>query len=212
MLLDLVVKSVSYFQEDCAQLCAKHYPTVHNRGMNEHHLALAFARRMQHTLQAFDFDSMIAPLDALIQPAQAHHYRISSSLGTVWVLSHHLVSASRHCREKLLADIACWKKEYAYAIQPTDLLFLVSDHWLNRSQGSRSLLDWWMNELPSDQNLYMQQGITLSSSEQKFTQQLEQHFAISPCYLKYGHPLFRSNGQHVVRKYLQLYAVLQWSN
>ena len=210
MLLDLVIESVNYFQDDCRKLCQKHYPTVHNKGMNEHHLGLAFARRMQHTFSHFGHQSAIQPIEISAQQELPHHYRISSDIGTVWVLSHHMVSAGKACRENLLESIAKWQSEYAYALQPNDLLFLVTDHWFNRSKTSRELIHWWKGEMPQPLNDYIEQGIHLYTCQSTLLESLEQRFGISPCYIKSVHPLRRSKNQQEVRKYVQLYAVLQW--
>ncbi|KGK19319.1 hypothetical protein [Vibrio navarrensis] len=210
MLLDLVIKSVNNFQDDCLKLCEKHYPAVHNHGMNEHHLALAFARRMQNTFRLFNHESVIEALETVEQPDLPHQYRISSDIGTVWVLSHHMISAGKTCRDNLLASITEWQSEYGYAIQPNDLLFLVGDHWISRSKTSRELLYWWMGALPDQVTEYSEQGISLYTCESQFTQSLEGRFNISPCYLKFGHPLRRAKNQQMIRKYIQFYAVLQW--
>ncbi len=210
MLLDLVIKSVHDFQDDCLKLCESHYPTVHNRGMSEHHMSLAFARRMQHTFEQFGQECVVKPLETTHYNEPPLQYRITSAMGTVWVISNHMVSASPHYRDKLFTAILQWQSEYGYAIQPNDLLFLVSDHWISRSKASRELLYWWMGELPDHINEYTQQGISLYTCESQLVASLEQHFAISPCFLHFGHPLRRSDHQQLVRKYLQLYAVLQW--
>ena len=210
MLLDLVIQSINLFQEDCLKLCEHHYPTVHNQGISEHHIGKAFARRMQHTLLSFDHESMIHPLDMLPLNETARHFRISSEIGTVWVISHHMVSAGKTCRKKLLVDVHHWLGEYGYAIQPNDLLIIVSDHWISRSKHSRELLHWWMGELPDEIIEYSQQGITLQESDSQFASDLNINFGITPCFIKFGHPLKRSNNQQLVRKYIQLYAVMQW--
>ncbi|MDW3060296.1 hypothetical protein, partial [Vibrio sp. 1978] len=181
MLLDLVIQSVNDFQDDCLKLCEKHYPAVHNQGMSEHHLGLAFSRRMEHTFRHFGYNSIVKPIEVLDAPDLPHHYRISSEIGTVWVLSHHMVSAGKSCRENLLSSITEWQSEYGYALQPNDLLFLVCDHWISRSKTSRELLHWWMGELPDQINEYTEQGITLYTSESQLTQSLDTRFDISPC-------------------------------
>ncbi len=210
MLKDLVIQSIHDFQKDCLKLCENHYPTVHNRGMSEHHLGRAFARRMTSTLDRFHQPSQFEPIDTVLAPDHPHHYRIASGLGTVWVITHHLASASSSCKNKLLSDISEWQAEYGFAIQPNDLLVLLSDHWISRSKHSRELLDWWMGELPDDINEYSQQGITLYQSKSKLINDLDRHFQIRPCYLRFGHPLIRSCDQQLVRKYIQLYAILEW--
>jgi|TARA_Y100000588_G_scaffold178194_1_gene192180 hypothetical protein len=153
---------------------------------------------------------MIHPLDMLPLNETARHFRISSEIGTVWVISHHMVSAGKTCRKKLLVDVHHWLGEYGYAIQPNDLLIIVSDHWISRSKHSRELLHWWMGELPDEITEYSQQGITLQESDSQFASDLNINFGITPCFIKFGHPLKRSNNQQLVRKYIQLYAVMQW--
>lgn len=210
MLRELVIQSIQDFQKDCLKLCENHYPTVHNRGMSEHHLGRAFARRMVSTLDAFDYQSQFEPIEMVNEPDHPHHYRIASGIGTVWVMTHHLASASYACREKLLTDISEWQAEYGYCIQPNDMLVLLSDHWISRSKQSRELLHWWMGELPDDIDEYSSQGITLYQSDSQLTVELDRRFQISPCYLRFGHPLTRSADQQQVRKYIQLYAILEW--
>lgn len=210
MLLDLVIQSVNLFQDDCLKLCERHYPTVHNQGISEHHIGKAFARRMQHTFLTFEHGSEICPLETNESKDSPHHFRISSEIGTVWVITHHMVSAGKVCRKKLMLDIQNWQQEYGFAIQPNDLLILISDHWIGRSKNSRELLHWWMGELPDTVNEYTQQGITLYESDSQLANNLNDNFSISPCYIKFGHPLKRSINQQMVRKYIQLYAVLQW--
>ncbi|MVE90338.1 hypothetical protein D6U63_19695, partial [Vibrio cholerae] len=103
---------------DCLRLCEKHYPTIHNQGMSEHHLGLAFARRLARTLSEFGHPCEYAPIESTYQRDLPHHFRVSSDAGTVWILTHHLMSAGKACRVKLMRDISQWKQEYAYVIQP----------------------------------------------------------------------------------------------
>ncbi|WP_227635344.1 hypothetical protein, partial [Klebsiella pneumoniae] len=80
-----------------------------------------------------------------------------------------------------------------------------------RSRKSRELLHWWTGQLPDEMEEYHAQGIGLQESDSQLTQTLEHYYQISPCFIKFGHPLKRSKNQQLVRKYVQLYAVLQWS-
>jgi len=210
LLLDLVIKSVNQFQDDCLKLCERHYPTVHNQGISEHHIGKAFARRMEHTFVSFNHASNVSPLEMLSSGETPRHFRISSEIGTVWMISHHMVSAGKTCRKKLMLDIHNWQQEYGFAIQPNDLLIIVSDHWISRSKNSGELLHWWMGELPDQISDYSLQGITLRESDTQFADDLYSNFKISPCFIRFAHPLKRSGNQQLVRKYLQLYAVIQW--
>lgn len=211
LLLDVLVQSVNEFQADCMALCEKHYPTIHNKGMSEHHLGLAFARRLSRTLNEFGHDYEYKALDSHGGTDLPHHYRISSEIGTVWILTSHLLSAGPSCRKKLFRTIAQWQEEYGFAIQPNDLLLLLSDHWITRNKQSRELLHWWTGQLPDEIDEYRVQGITLYESESLLAQSLEQHFNISPYYVKATHPLKRATDQQLVRKYIQLYSVIQLS-
>jgi len=211
LLLDVLIQSVNEFQADCMALCEKHYPTIHNGGMSEHHLGLAFARRLSRTLHEFGHGCEYAPMDIHQNNDLPHHYRVSSDAGTVWVLTSHLVSAGNGCRHKLMKQIGLWQQEYGYAIQPNDLLLLLSDHWISRSKQSRELLHWWTGQLPDELDDYNAQGISLYESDSLLSQMLEAQYALSPYYIKFSHPLKRSNNQQLVRKYIQLYAVIQWN-
>ena len=205
-----MIKSVNQFQDDCLKLCERHYPTVHNQGISEHHIGKAFARRMEHTFVSFNHTSNVSPLEMLSSGETPRHFRISSEIGTVWMISHHMVSAGKTCRKKLMLDIHNWQQEYGFAIQPNDLLIIVSDHWISRSKNSGELLHWWMGELPDQISDYSLQGITLRESDTQFADDLNSKFKISPCFIRFAHPLKRSGNQQLVRKYLQLYAVIQW--
>ncbi|MGB2146113.1 MAG: hypothetical protein ACPHZ7_04015, partial [Vibrio toranzoniae] len=174
------------------------------------HIGKAFARRMEHTFVSFNHASHTSPLEMFSSSDAPRHFRISSEIGTVWTISHHMVSAGKTCRRKLMLDIHNWQSEYGFAIQPNDLLIIVSDHWISRGKSSGELLHWWMGELPDEITEYSQQGITLRESDSQFATDLNNNFSISPCFIKFGHPLKRSGNQQLVRKYMQLYAVLQW--
>ncbi|NRF60732.1 hypothetical protein [Vibrio coralliilyticus] len=211
MLLDVLIQSVNEFQADCMKLCEKHYPTIHNKGMNEHHLSLAFSRRLSRTLTEFGHHCEYVALESHSNTEQPHHYRVTSDAGTVWILSSHLLSAGSNCRQKLFKAVTNWQEEYAFAIQPNDLLLLISDHWISRNKQSRELLHWWTGQLPDEIDQYKLQGISLYESESQLACSLEQHFGLSPYFVKFTHPLRRSTDQQLVRKYIQLYSVVQLS-
>ncbi|MDN3611600.1 hypothetical protein ACODM8_05190 [Vibrio ostreicida] len=211
MLLDVLIQSVHEFQADCMKLCEKHYPTIHNKGMSEHHLSLAFSRRLSRTLIEFGHHCEHVALDCMPNAEHPHHYRISSEIGTVWVLSSDLVSAGSNCRQKLFRAVTHWQQEYAYAIQPNDLLLLISDHWMSRNLQSRELLHWWAGHLPDELGQYKSQGIDLRESDEQLAETLEQQFGLCPYFVKFTHPLRRSTDKKLVRKYVQLYSVIQLS-
>lgn len=57
---------------------------------------------------------------------------------------------------------------------------------------SRELLHWWTGQLPDEMEEYHAQGIGLQESDSQLTQTLEHYYQISPCFIKFGHPLKRS--------------------
>ncbi|SDH00283.1 hypothetical protein SAMN04488136_10667 [Vibrio xiamenensis] len=212
MLLDVLIQSVNEFQADCMKLCEKHYPTIHNKGMSEQHLGIAFARRLSRTLNEFGHQCEYQFIEILTSNADnPHHFRVSSDIGTVWILTGHLVNANATYRNKLLKAVAAWQNEYSFAIQPNDLLLLLSDHWITRSKQSRELLHWWTGRLPDEIDEYNAQGISLYESDSHLSNTLEAQFGLCPYYVKFTHPLKRSNNQQLVRKYIQLYSVVQLS-
>ncbi|MFA0413369.1 hypothetical protein AB4520_06120 [Vibrio renipiscarius] len=211
MLLDVLIQSVNEFQTDCMTLCEQHYPTIHNRGMSEHHLGLAFSRRLVRTLTEFGHHSQHSSIELTSSQDHPSHFRVSSDAGTVWILTSHLISAGNSCRRKLFKTIQQWQNEYDYAIQPNDLLLLLTDHWITRSQQSRELIHWWTGHIPDDIDDYRSQGVSLYPSESQLALTLDDYFNIRPYYVKLTHPLKRTADQQFVRKYVQLYSVVQLS-
>lgn len=211
MLLDVLIQSVNEFQADCMTLCEQHYPTIHNRGMSEHHLGLAFSRRLTRTLTEFGHHCHYSGLESHPTLDQPSHFRVSSDVGTVWILTSHLVSAGSSCRRKLFKTIHQWQSEYDYAIQPNDLLLLLSDHWITRSKQSRELIHWWTGHIPDDIEDYKSQGVSLYTSDSQLSLTLDECFNISPYFVKFTHPLRRATDKQLVRKYVQLYSVVQLS-
>lgn len=209
-MLDLVVKSIHDFQSDCANLLERDYPAVHNQGMSDQHLGLAFTRRISATLQKFGHPSHYFSLESIKNQGSEHNFGITSELGTIWLISHHVLGTGTACKKNLLNDIHEWKAEYAFATQPNDLLVIVSDHWINRNKQSKELIHWWMGVLPDSLDQYRKQGITLNESESQFSHELLTHFDTAPCLLTYSHPLSRrTSTKSNVQKYVQLYAAVE---
>ncbi|MFA0440294.1 hypothetical protein BCU70_19210 [Vibrio sp. 10N.286.49.C2] len=209
MLLDVVVHSLNQFQDDCLNLCAHHYPAVHNKGMTEHHLGLAFVKRLVSNQSTEQQHCEFAPIEMRRQSDAPQHYRVSSSQGTVWVLTHHFVNASPSSRALLFEKIQEWQLEYSYAIQPHDLLVLIADHWINRNIFSREIIHWWTHQLPEDCELYAQQGVRLTESTDYLRQNLLARNRLTPRYIHYSHPIKRTLQRDSLKKYVQLYAIIQ---
>ncbi|MGF1748340.1 hypothetical protein [Vibrio cionasavignyae] len=209
MLLDVVVHSLNQFEEDCLKLCAHHYPAVHNKGMTEHHLALAFVKRLVANQTGVNQHCEYASIELNKRSEAPQHYRVSSSQGTVWVITHHFVNASPSSRERLLEKIQEWQSEYRFAIQPHDLLVLIADHWMNRNIFSREIIHWWTHQLPEDSDLYAQQGVKLAESPSYLRQRLMARNQLTPRYIYYSHPIKRARHGDSLKKYVQLYAIVQ---
>ncbi|MGF1740186.1 hypothetical protein L4C34_03710 [Vibrio profundum] len=211
MLLDVLIQSINDFQADCMALCEKHYPTIHNQGINGNHLGVAFSRRLFQTLEVFGHRSEFAPLELALSKEPPHSFRVTSEAGNVWIITSHMMSAGKVCREKLLRQVSVWQQEYGFSIQPNDLLLLLTDHWISRSKQSRELLHWWTGQLPEEIDEYSAQGISLYKSDSLMSQVLHDHSSLLPYFVKYTHPIKHSKNQQLVRKYIQLYAVVQLS-
>ena len=68
-------------------------------------------------------------------------------MGTVWISLIILVSAGKTCRDKVNEGHFAVEARICLRIQPNDLLILLTDHWISKSQKSRELLQWWTGQL-----------------------------------------------------------------
>ncbi|MGR5499952.1 hypothetical protein ACQKP3_04445 [Vibrio sp. DNB22_10_4] len=207
MLLDTVVQSFKRFQTDCQALCLQHYPAVHNGGLTSRHLSAAFARRLKADIEQHALDVSIAPLDEEGNSQLRCAYRVCTPYGTIWVLAYHFVNGNQTSREHVFSLVQEWLAEYQYAVQKRDLLVVLADHWLSRCHQSRSLINWWSDELPEDDSHYLKQGVKLLGSDTSMSQELSQRCQLYPSYLTYLHPLTKPCSGEPVMKYVQLYAV-----
>ncbi len=210
MLKDIVTKSIQEFQYDCLELCKNHYPTVHNKGMSEQHLAKTFLRRMHANLKRYELPFSSTALETATEIDIETQFRVSTSQGTVWLLSQHLLNAGSGHRNKLLKQLSALQLDNAFAIQPNDLMVILCDHWISKSCTSRQLLNWWLGESPANIDDYSKAGLALEPSNHHFVTLLDKHYNLSPCYLTHAHPLLHKQTQQPVLKYLQLYAIVEW--
>ncbi|MGR5178136.1 hypothetical protein ACPV4B_15040 [Vibrio parahaemolyticus] len=209
MLQDIVVHSIHSFESDCQKLCLQHYPAVHNGGMTEQHLGLAFARRINASFTEFGQIAEVTPLDNKKESAQTNSYRVTSPIGTVWVISHHFVNANLASREKLYTNILEWQSEHNYALQSQDVLVIVADHWLNRCTHSRKIIHWWCAKFPTDVDSYVSQGVRLLESDSTLGDTLRNRLQLLPYFISHTHPLQRPSVKQQVKKYVQLFAVVR---
>jgi hypothetical protein len=207
MLLDIVIHSFRRFQTDCQALCIQHYPAVHNGGLTSRHLSSAFTRRLKVDLEHHTLDVNIASLDCEEHSQLQGAYRVTTPYGTVWVLAYHFVNGNQTSREHVFSLVQEWLGEYQYAVQKRDLLVVLADHWLSRCHQSRSLINWWSDELPEDDSQYLKQGVKLLGSGSSMSQELSQRCQLYPSYVTYSHPLTKPCSGERVMKYVQLYAV-----
>jgi hypothetical protein len=208
LLQDIVVHSIRNFQADCQKLCHQHYPAVHNGGMTEHHLGLAFARRLSASFISLGHEATLAPLDSKSDSASSCNYRVSSPLGTIWIITHHFINANSASKERLFTHLQQWQAENHYAIQSKDILVVVADHWINRCAQSRGLIHWWQNTLPPDLDCYVRQGVKLIEADHSLSGSLRNRLAMTPSYINFTHPLKRTANQDPVLKYVQLFAII----
>ncbi|MFC5079762.1 hypothetical protein VTH8203_04489 [Vibrio thalassae] len=209
MLQDIVVHSIRSFQSDCQKLCHQHYPAVHNGGMAEQHLGLAFSRRLAASFSHFGQSASITALDSKNDSKSSTDYRISSSMGSIWVITHHFVNANVATKERLLTHLQQWQAENCYAVQHKDIVVIIADHWINRCSHSRGIIHWWQNSLPADLDSYARQGVKLLYADSCLSDLLRNRLKMTPTYIHYTHPLQRTISQEPVLKYTQLFAIIQ---
>lgn len=208
MLLDTVIHSFKRFQTDCQALCLQHYPAVHNGGLTSRHLSAAFSRRLKADLEQHAINATIAPLEEEDNSSLSGCCRVTTPYGTIWVLSYHFVNGNQTSREHVFSLVQEWLAEYHYARQKRDVLVVLADHWLSRCHQSRSLINWWSDELPEDSRHYLKQGVKLLGSETSMSQELSLRSRLYPSFVAYSHPLTKPCSGERVMKYVQLYAVI----
>ncbi|MPW37870.1 hypothetical protein [Vibrio sp. B1Z05] len=211
MLKDIVIQALKAVQNDCLSLSKQHYPTVHNRGISNHHLTSLVERRLQKTAQIFGSSIVIEPIDTS-KNSHAHntvYRRITMQYGSVWLFPYSIKTANKVFKSHLFTTLATWRSEFSYAIQPNDCVVLVCDHWLNRINTSQQLIDWWHNRLPDDLSDYTQRGIHLAPSQAPKLDHMMQELRLQPCYKTHTHPLKRQEDGSFVKRYVHLYAIFE---
>ncbi|WP_261817497.1 hypothetical protein [Vibrio gallicus] len=211
MLKDIVIQTLMQVQNDCSSLTQHAYPTVHNRGMDNRHLASLVERSL--TSVASRYQTSVTTETFEVYPsadnASTPFRRFTTDLGSVWLIPDSLKSANRFHRHNLIKTVSLWKAEFNFAIQPNDCLVLVCDHWLSRISSSQQLLDWWLNRFPDDFSEYAQQGILLSPSETQKLDKLLAPLQLSPCYKSHAHPIKKDGGNTPIKRYVHLYAIYE---
>jgi hypothetical protein len=205
LLLDIVNQSINAFQSDCLRFNRQDYPTVHNQGMSDHHLASAFLRRLRRTLDEQGYEFWSKPFQLLRNQTVTNYHIVSSSQGTVWLLSHDIGNAGEASKNKLIDNIVAWHE----AVSGTNnMLLIMTDHWLNRSLHSRQLLPWWLGRFPDGIEHYVTQGIKLSTCESSLNANLSQRLDVTPNIITCTHPFINEKTHQISRKYVLLYCLI----
>ena len=205
LISEYLLASVEQFQQDCSQLCAQHYPTVHNRGMRENHLGKALCRRIMVTLQQAGITTGFAQHkneDQISQPI----FTITTANFSIAVVAHRLLSANRACRQGLVNAIALAQSDLDPQLPA--YIVIVADHWFDRSKASKEIPAWWLGQLPENINDYAADGIKLLASQDKLADQLNREYQLSGGKFYIHHPLKRESSHKIVHKYLLLSAFL----
>ncbi|SIO32689.1 hypothetical protein [Salinivibrio sp. ES.052] len=204
MLDDLVSLALRQFQQDCVKLCEHHYPTVHNRGMRDPHMGKALARRLMRVLEAHDKPATFNLLDDT-RPHSQTVYQLQLDGSAIYILAHRLLSGNNACRDSLVRDVA-WLLNHGIT-NPAEpgRVIVVSDHWIDRTNASKSVPSWWLGHQPIHADAYRAQGIRLTSATSSLAE------SIAPLGLTEGryrifHPLFRKKDGLPLHKYLLLTA------
>ncbi|CAM2897358.1 hypothetical protein [Vibrio rarus] len=211
MLKDIVVQTLKAVQNDCLSLSQHHYPTVHNRGMNNNHLTAMVERRLLKVAKEFALSAETngVEIEKKDNIANTVYRRITLHHGSVWLFPYSIKTANKVFKSHLVQMLSVWRAEYAYAIQPNDCVVLVCDHWLNRISTSQQLLHWWHNQLPENNSEYEQQAIFLEHSPAPRLDDVMKALNLSPCYKTHVHPLKKQEDGSLVKRYVHLYAIFE---
>jgi hypothetical protein len=203
-----VNQSINAFQSDCLRFNQQDYPTVHNQGMSDHHLASAFLRRLRRTLDEQGYEFWSKPFQLLRNKTVTNYHIVSSSQGTVWLLSHDIGNAGEASKNKLIDNIVAWHEAVSGTKKTNDMLLIITDHWFNRSLHSRQLLPWWLGRFPDDIANYASQGIKLSTCASSLNASIIQQLDVTPNLISCTHPFINEKTKQTSRKYALLFCLI----
>lgn len=214
MISEIIDISLELFEQDCQQLKALDYPTIHNRGFLEFHLTKTLSRRIQDAC----FNANIPAIRS-----QKHKedgigflpiYHVSmlntqtNKNANIWIIGEHLISAGNPSRQQLLNHIdKFFASFYDDAANEESYLVLICDHWFDRNHASKTLPAWWLGRMPDTLRNYRLAGIQLKPSENTLIHQLNEKYNLSSGTHKLRHPLYKVNGKTSILKYMLLTAI-----
>ncbi|MEZ8140381.1 hypothetical protein A1OO_14585 [Enterovibrio norvegicus FF-33] len=205
MLDELISQSLRDFQSDCLNFCEHHYPTIHNRGMNESHLGKALARRIVHSYDKLNIDAFLHQLDespALKQPV----FRVDAPDHQIYIVAHRLISANLACRKGIVKDMHWTLDHIDTTSEKEKRVILVADHWIDRSSASKSVPSWWLGHQPIHQADFAAQGVRLLEAEHSLAGDIELECALTGGLNRIFHPFHRQRDGLPLYKYLLLTA------
>ncbi|MGF1703162.1 hypothetical protein L4D09_22995 [Photobacterium makurazakiensis] len=171
--------------------------------MRENHLGKALCRRIITTLHQAGISSTLQQCqnnDSLSQPI----FHIETDDFSVWVVAHSMLSANIARRNSLLTAIVQTQQKTSSV--KDQYLVLVADHWFDRSKASKEIPAWWLGQLPSNSQDYLQDGVKLLTPVKSLPEQLEQELGFTDGSHHIHHPLKRENDGKTVHKYILLTA------
>lgn len=214
MIREIIDISLDLFEQDCQQLKALDYPTIHNRGFLEFHLTKTLSRRIQDAC----FNANIPATRE-----QKHKddgigflpiYQVSmfntqtSKPANVWIIGEHLISARTPSRQQLFKHIErVLDSFYTKREDEECYLLLVCDHWFDRNHASKTLPAWWLGQMPDSLRKYRLAGMLLKDSDDSLKQQLKEKYRFEDGIHTLRHPLYKVNGKTNILKYMLLTAV-----
>ncbi|STQ76191.1 hypothetical protein [Grimontia hollisae] len=205
MLDELISLSLRDFQSDCVSFCEHHYPTIHNRGMKESHLGRALSRRLIHSYHNLGIDTEYVQLE---ESASIKHsaFRIESPEHQIYLAAHRLISANIACRNALVKDTLRTLDHLDTASPKEKRLIIIADHWIDRSNASKSIPSWWLGHQPIHKEEYVAQGIRLVDAEKSLAADFAQAYQLTGGKHRIFHPLFRQRDGLPLFKYMLLTA------
>ncbi|MGR5263409.1 hypothetical protein ACPV38_05325 [Photobacterium damselae] len=203
MISDILELSIEQFMQDCLQLCEQQYPTIHNRGMREQHIAKALLRRIQSGLQQRGIEAEIS------QPLELKSlFKITTTDSELWLVAHHFLSANLATRKALIETIDLVVQQPKE--RGSSYLLLMADHWFDRTKASKELPAWWLDEQPEDWQDYLHSGVRLLPADETLSHQLSQnHYPLLVMDRQLHHPLIHIKHQTRVKRYVVMSGLYQ---
>lgn len=213
MVSEIIDISLDLFEQDCQQLKALDYPTIHNKGFLEFHLTKTLSRRIQDACYNANIPANRTQLREDISRDFLPIYKInmlntqSNKNADIWIIGEHLISAGNPSREQIFKHLDYFFNVLYKEQGEERYLLLVCDHWFDRNHSSKTLPAWWLGRTPDAIEEYKQAGMHLRASDTSLIDKLKHKYDLCNGEHRLRHPLHKMNGKTNVLKYMLFTAV-----